>query len=77
MTRPPKAKAIERLKKALDAISDLRNLQSGSPEFIKWKSDTRVAINHTFGGTSDHIREFKNMGIIYNSARTRSLIHPT
>ena len=77
MTRPPKAKAIERLRRALDAIPELKQLQYDSPEVMEWRRDTRIAINHTFGGTSDHIGKFKNMGIIYNSARTRSLIHLT
>ena len=74
MARPPKSKAIERLKKALDTRSDLRNLQSGSLEFMEWRESTRVSINHTLGGT---LENSKIWGIIYNSARTRSLIHPT
>lgn len=61
MARPPKAKAIERLKKALDAISDLRNLQSGSPEFMEWRESTRVSISHIFGDKSNRTREFEQI----------------
>ena len=61
MAQPPKAKAIERLKKALDAISDLRTLQSGSPEFMKWRESTLGAISRTFGDNSDHIKGFKSI----------------
>ena len=61
MTRPPKAKAIEHLKKALDAISDLSNLQSGSPEFMEWRESTRVSISHTFGDKSNRTREFEKI----------------
>lgn len=77
MAQTTKTKATERLQRALDAIPELRDLESGSPQFMKWRESIRVSISHTFGGTSGHIREFKNMGIIYNSARTRSLIHLT
>ena len=61
MARPPKSKAIERLKKALDAISDLRNLQSGSPEFMEWRESTRVSISHIFGDKSNRTREFEKI----------------
>ena len=61
MARTTKAKAIERLKKALDAISDLRNLQSGSPEFMEWRESTRVSISHTFGDKSNRTREFERI----------------
>ena len=61
MARPPKAKAIERLKKALNAISDLRNLQSGSPEFMEWRESTRVSISHIFGDKSNRTREFEKI----------------
>ena len=52
MGRPPKGKAIERLRKALDAISELEDLSNGSPEFEKWCRDTEVAIENTFLGES-------------------------
>ena len=61
MTRPTKAKAIERLQKALDAIPELKQLKSGSPEFRKWRRDTEVALANTFGDKSRHIQDFTNI----------------
>ncbi len=61
MARLTKAEAIERLKKALDAISNLRNLQSGSLEFMEWRESTRVSISHTFGDQSNRTREFEKI----------------
>ncbi len=61
MAQPTKAKALERLQKALDAIPELKNRQRRSPEFEKWRRNTRVAIANTFGNESDHIRDFNNI----------------
>ena len=61
MTRPTKAKAMERLQKKLDAIPELRQLRYDSPKFEKWKRDTRIAISNTFDNKSGHIFEFNNI----------------
>ena len=63
MTRPTKAKAIERLQRALDAIPELKNLRGrdDSPEFKKWRRNAQIAITNTFGNKSSHIRDFKNI----------------
>lgn len=61
MARPKKAKALERLRKVLDAIHELKNLRYGSPEFEKWRRDTQVAITNTFGNESRHIGDFTNI----------------
>ena len=61
MARPNKIKAIERLKKALDAIPELKRLPDDSPEFQKWHRNTRLAIIHTFGDTSSHITDFNSL----------------
>ncbi len=61
MTRPPKAKAIERLRKALNEIPEIKQLQRGSPEFKKWRRNTQVAITNTFGDKSRHITEFNKI----------------
>ena len=58
MTRPPKAKAIERLRKALDAIPELKQLRHGSQEFNKWHRSTRVAISNIFENEPGHVTEF-------------------
>ena len=61
MTNPPKSKALERLRRGLDAIPDLKNLRYDSPEFMKWRRNTRVAINNTFGNASSYIADFQNI----------------
>ncbi|MCY3729004.1 MAG: nucleotide-binding protein [Nitrospira sp.] len=61
MTRPPKAKAIERLRRAMDAIPELKQLQYNSPEFKKWKRDTQVTLRNTFEDNSSHLNDFNNI----------------
>ena len=61
MNRPPKSKAIERLRKVLDEIPELKNLPHGSPQFEQWHRNTRVAITNTFGDKSQHITDFGNI----------------
>ena len=69
MARPTKAEAIERLRRALDAIPGLKHLRSryDSPQFEKWCRNTRVAIANTFGSKSDHIKDFNEIDF-YSSA---------
>ena len=64
MAKPSKAKAIERLQKALDEISELRELQDGSssPKFKKWRRNTQIAITSTFGDKLRHIKDFDRIG---------------
>ncbi len=66
MARPSKAKAIERLQKALDAIPELRELQDrdSSPEFEKWRRNTEIAITKTFGKDSCNIEDFKQISYL-------------
>lgn len=61
MARPPKSKALERLRKALNAIPALKNTQNDSPEFMEWRESTRVSISHTFGDNSNRIKEFERI----------------
>ncbi len=58
MTRPPKSKAIERLRKVLNEIPALKDLSTGAPEFKKWYRNTRVAISRVFGDDSTSVDEF-------------------
>lgn len=63
MSRLGKADAIRRLN---DALNTARALQDPSynvisPEFEKWRRDTRVAIKHIFGD-EEHVKEFSNAG---------------
>ena len=59
MERTKKGKALERLRKALGEIAELKELSTDSPQFKKWRRDTRVAITNTFGSGSDHIKDFE------------------
>ncbi len=63
MARPTKAKAIERLRRALDAIPGLKRLPRGdrSPEFQKWRRNTQIAITNTFEDKSPHIQDFTSI----------------
>ena len=64
MARLTKAKAIERLQKALDAIpalKQIRSLREEPPEFRKWRRDIEVAITNTFGERSRHSKDFTNI----------------
>ena len=58
MTRPPKAKALERLQKALDEIPELKQRPSISPQFEKWRRNTEIAIAKTFGEEGRHVEHF-------------------
>ena len=64
MTRPPKDIAIQRLQKALDAIEDLKQLRSSSPEFQKWRRNTEIAIANTFDEDSRHVRDFTSISYV-------------
>ena len=58
MARPAKAKALEHLRRASDAIPKLKNLMWDSLDFEKWRRNTQVAVTDTFGSASDHIQHF-------------------
>ena len=64
MERLPKSKAIERLRRALDAIPALKQLPRGSQEFKRWQRHIWTTITDAFGDKSRHMRAFKN--ILYN-----------
>ncbi len=61
MKRPEKAKAIERLQKALAGLSELQNQPLDSPAFKKWHRDTMIAITHIFGEESLQLNCFLNI----------------
>ena len=44
MAKPTKAKAIERLRKALDGLFQLKEIDLDSPEFQKWHRGTQIAL---------------------------------
>ena len=55
---PTKSEARNRISKALDQISELWHLSRQSPEFMRWRRSTEIAISNTFGENSRHIQEF-------------------
>ena len=59
MAQTKKGKALERLRKALDEIAEVKQLRLDSPQFKKWRRDTRIAITNTFGRESSHIKDFE------------------
>ena len=61
MAKPPKTKAIQRLRKALDTIPELKQFEIDAPRFKKWRRDTETAIKHTFGEVSTHIEDFRKV----------------
>jgi len=61
MTQLSKSKAIEHLRRALHAITELKQLPYDSPKFEKWQRDTRVAIGKVFREDSRHATDFENI----------------
>ncbi len=59
MARPTKAKALERLRKALNEASELKETSLTSPAFVKWRRDTEIAIVNTFVDNPDYIKQFR------------------
>ena len=59
MAQTKKSKAIERLRKVIDEMPEVKQLQLHSPAFKRWRRDVRVAISHTFGSESSHIKDFE------------------
>ena len=55
---PFKSQAKDRIKRALDQIPELMQMDSHLQEFIKWKRSAQIAITSTFGENSGHRREF-------------------
>ena len=62
MTRPTKTEAMRRLQVALEKIPSLKKSKRESPEFGKWRRNTRIAIEKIFGEESNHVKEFTKIG---------------
>ena len=58
MARPAKAKAIERLRKVLSEVPELKKMKNHSPAFNKWHRNAQVAITNTFESKSRHVEDF-------------------
>jgi hypothetical protein len=55
---PDRSKSVERLKRQIAAIEQLRNKYEQWDEFKKWHRDTEVVIEKIFGSTGRHLRDF-------------------
>ena len=56
-----KEQAINRLKRAFDAIPALQEAGRSATGFTKWHRDTQIVIEHTFGGDSRHAQDFNGI----------------
>ena len=61
MVQLSKSDALRRIRMALDEISTLKQMKSGSQEFDKWRRDTRIALQYAFGNDASHVEEFNNI----------------
>jgi hypothetical protein len=57
-------RAIEIIQGKIDSIDDLARMRRGSPDFVKWRRDTEVALERIFGQEGRHKTDFK--GVRYN-----------
>lgn len=55
------AKNLELLQKQIDIANSLKNQEQFSPNFKKWKRDTEIVIQKTFGEDSRHINDFNKI----------------
>ena len=56
-----KSQVMGRLRKALNRIPELRQQSSDSTDFEKWKRNTEIAIENSFGRESRHIEDFSRI----------------
>jgi len=57
-----KTKSVQIIERQIERINEIRNKDSGSPEFAKWHRDTEVAIENIFVDSSRHKDDFNNIG---------------
>ncbi len=65
MVQTKKCRALEGLRKVLDEMAEVKQLQLHSPAFERWRRDARVAISHTFGSESSHVEDFESQFLSY------------
>ena len=56
-----KEEAIEKLKRQIQLIDNLKSQPRFSQDFTKWKRDTEISIERIFGNNTRHIKDFKNI----------------
>jgi len=53
-----KKSTINSFKRQINHVEKLKSLKSSSPDFKKWKRNTEILIENTFGKDTRHIKEF-------------------
>ncbi|MBO1055544.1 MAG: hypothetical protein HEQ27_03030 [Dolichospermum sp. JUN01] len=56
-----KEDAIEKLKRQIQSIDNVKSKPRFSSDFTKWKRDTEISIERIFGNDTRHIKDFKNI----------------
>ena len=56
-----KEDAIEKLKRQIGLMDNLKSKPRFSQDFTKWRRETEIAIERIFGDDTRHIKEFKNI----------------
>ena len=56
-----KEKAKLLLTRQIEATTKLRGLDSSAPDFIKWKRDTKIAIQQIFPKSPQHVEDFESI----------------
>ena len=74
MDRLPKAKAIERLQKVLNELSELKKSGGDSQALWKWHRSAKVAIRNTFGETSSRFIGFPDLTPIFGSESVQEIV---
>ena len=58
MAESTEDQATRRIQNALDQVAAMASCRPNSPEFIKWRRDTGIAIERIFGANSRQVNEF-------------------
>lgn len=58
MAQTPKGEVLRRLRKVLNEIAELKELQYDRPQFRQWARGARVVINDAFDGKSEYLEAF-------------------
>jgi hypothetical protein len=67
-----KDEKIDRLKRQLGMIPDLKNRRRDCPEFKKWHRDTEVAIERIFGAGTRHLQDFDDISYTFSAFSNRT-----
>lgn len=58
---PPTTDTKERFSQQIARVAALKQVNSDSPEFRKWRRDTEVLIEQVFGSDTRHLRDFRDV----------------